>query len=160
MQLQKLIRKEFEELLKKNNMNFEVLKDKKNTYFQINLIPDHLLLNQEKCLSIEIYKKYLVLTIAGWKYFEKIDSVEAIEALKSLQMIDKFFHQEMKIKVFSSHQHPFKWKIYLFKKNYWELYRESRLFFKTLFSFKKPEIFEISIAHLQKNCEGVLSCYK
>jgi len=157
MQIQKLIKKAFEDMIKQNMLSYEIKKDKKGSYFSIEIMPKNISAFEKQRIEIEIYHKYLVLNIGGWKYYEKTDTEEEIEQLQSLQILQKFFNKEMKIKIYYRNTHPYFWKAYLFKKYFWEFYKQNSAFFRRFFSFKKPVLNEISIEIFLNLNKGAVS---
>jgi len=154
MQIQKIISKELDKLLQSHKIPFDLQKDKKGNYFLFNILPHNPLVKKINGISIEIYKKYLLLSLFGWKYYEKIESVDSLENLKIIQILDKFLHHEMKIKIAYRKITPIQWKIFMFKKNTWVLYKNFSRFFKKHFLFGTITTQEFSIETLLYSAQG------
>ena len=72
MQVQKLIKKAFEDMLKKKSLTYDLKKDKKESFFFIDVKSKVTSFFKNPIqLQIEIYRKYLVLNIGGWIFYEK-----------------------------------------------------------------------------------------
>ena len=149
----KIIKQKIEESLTESQMDFNIIENKKREWInfslnfkQNNSLSNEIFSNEEAYISI--YKNYMVFHLFGWEYLEKFIIDDEKSGINFLKLLNSFLEKRMKLKVYCSKYHIYKWKVYILNENQWKLSYQNHKFFH--FFYSEDKVFEINTEYFSK----------